>query len=231
MIRILLFVIKICFCKGGAFIMFKKMTIQEFTEKLASSAPTPGGGGAAALSAALGAALNCMVLNLTIGKKVYEEYDDTTKRLIQKSLEKAEEAKNEFIEFIDKDADAFQKISSAFKMPKETEEQKKERKMAIAEGYKAAAGIPSELCKRACNVYQLIKTACIYGNKNLISDAGAAAIQIHSAIETSVLNIYINLSGIKDSELKYKLKEEADSMLKQSEHEKQEIMEIVYKNI
>lgn len=211
--------------------MLENMTIKEFSNELASSAPTPGGGGAAALSAVLGAALNCMVFNLTVGKKIYEEYDCEIKELINKSLDEAEASKSNFIKFIDKDAEAFSKISSAYKMPKETEEQKKDRSKAIAEGYKIAAGIPLELCLSAIKIYELIKTACLYGNKNLISDAGAAAIQIHSAIETSVLNIYINLSGIKDTELKAKLKEEADELFNQSIKYKSEILEIVYNHM
>lgn len=211
--------------------MLENMTIKEFSNELASSAPTPGGGGAAALSAVLGAALNCMVFNLTVGKKIYEEYDCEIKELINKSLDEAETAKNNFIKFIDKDAEAFNKISSAYKMAKETEEQKKDRSKAIAEGYQIAADIPLELCLSAVKVYELIKIACDYGNKNLISDAGAAAIQIHSAIETSVLNIYINLSGIKDTELKAKLKEEADELFNQSIKYKSEILEIVYNHM
>lgn len=208
--------------------MFQNMTIGEFSKELASSSPTPGGGGVAALSAVLGASLNCMVFNLTVGKKAYEEYDETTKELIHNNLKAAEEARNEFIEFIDKDAEAYKKLSNAFKMPKGTEEEKKARSKAIVEGYEIAAKVPLQLGESANNIYKFIKTACLYGNKNLVSDGGAAAIQIHSAIETSVLNIYVNLSGIKNIELKYKLKEAADEILKQSLNMKEEILKIVY---
>lgn len=211
--------------------MFGNMTIKEFSEELASSAPTPGGGGAAALSAVLGAALNCMVFNLTVGKKTYEEYEDEIKNLIHKSLTEADGYKNEFIEFIDKDAYAFQKISDAYKMPKITDDEKENRKKAIENGYSVAAGIPLQLLRRAGKVYELIKTACLYGNKNLISDAGAAAIQIHAAIETSVLNISVNLSGIKDIEARENLKNESEKLLEQSKNAKNEIMDIVYRMI
>lgn len=211
--------------------MFENMTINKFTEELASSSPTPGGGGAAALSAVLGASLNCMVFNLTVGKKIYEEYDDTLKESILESLEAAERARIEFIEFIDKDAEAYKKLSNAFKMPKESDAEKSERRNALAEGYKIAADIPLKLAEKANTIYELIKIACIYGNKNLISDAGAAAIQIHSAVETSVLNIYINLSGIKDLNERQKLKNKADELLKQSTESKDEILKIVYENI
>lgn len=211
--------------------MFDNMTIRQFSTELASSAPTPGGGGAAALSAVLGASLDCMVFNLTIGKKIYDEYDETTKELIKVSLAKAEQFKNEFIEYIDKDAEAFQKISSAYKMPKNTEKQKNDRSKAIQAGYNAAADIPLELAQKASKMYEFIKTACIYGNKNLVSDAGAAAIQIHAAIETSVLNIKVNLPGIKNIEERNRLKNEADVLMKLSESVKNDILKIVYEII
>ena len=122
--------------------MFENMSITEFTDKLSSEEPVPGGGGAAALSAALAASLTAMVFNLTIGKKVFEEYDDIIKIHILESLNKVENVKKEFLTFIDKDAKAFSPIISAYKLPKVTEEEKRIRSEKIQEGYKLAAGVP-----------------------------------------------------------------------------------------
>jgi len=211
--------------------MFQDMKITEFMEKLASESPVPGGGGAAALGAALAASLTAMVFNLTVGKKVFNEYDEDVKEYVLKSLEEVNESKDEFLTFIDKDAEAFSKIINSFKLPKNTEEEKAIRSEKIQEGYKFAAEVPVDLAKKANKIYEIIDVACKYGNKNVITDAGAAAIFNHSVIEIAALNIAINLSGIKDEELRNNLKKISEEMLKYSEKRKNSILEKVYKEI
>ncbi|AJA47790.1 methenyl tetrahydrofolate cyclohydrolase [Clostridium pasteurianum DSM 525 = ATCC 6013] len=209
--------------------MYENMTIGEFSKVLSSSSPAPGGGGAAALTAALAASLTSMVFNLTIGKKVYEDYDDSIKELIKESLAKMEEAKDEFITYIDKDGAAFLEIINAFKMPKDTEEAIQLRSKAIAKGYENAAKVPMELIEKTNKIYEMISVACEYGNKFAVSDAGCAAILAHSVIEIAVLNIGINLSGIKDEAIKNKLEEESQKLLQQSKNNKNDIVYVVNK--
>lgn len=211
--------------------MFENMSITEFTDKLASEAPVPGGGGVAALSAALAASLTAMVFNLTTGKKMFQKYDDVTKNKVLDSLKKVEQAKREFLTFIDKDAEAFSKIISAYKLSKITEQEKKARSEKIEEGYKLAAGVPMELAKKASELYEIIDVACKYGNANVMSDAGVAAIFNHSVIETAVLNISINLSGIKDEKLKNELKMTSTKLITSSEKKKNTILKKVYHEI
>lgn len=208
--------------------MFKNMEIDEFTTKLGSEAPVPGGGGAAALGASLGAALTAMVFNLTVGKKVFQGYDEETKAYIVKKLEEVNSLKEDFLTYIDKDAEAFSKIIEAYKLPKATEEEKKYRSSCISEGSKFAAMVPMELLKKADGLYELIEAATRYGNKNVISDAGAAAIFNHCVIEIAALNIAVNLSGIKDEALKTELELIPKKMLKDSEARKNELLKKVY---
>lgn len=207
------------------------MSITEFADKLSSEAPVPGGGGAAAVSATLAASLIAMVFNLTIGKKNFEEYDDITKTHILKGLDGIERAKKNFLTFIDKDAIAFSKIISAYKLPKQTEKEKRLRSEKIQEGYKVAASVPMELAKQADELYDIIDIACKYGNKNAISDVGAAAIFNHSVIEIAVLNISINLSGIKDGKLTNGLKSTSSKLLMHSEERKNMILKKVNEDI
>ena len=211
--------------------MFQDMKINDFTDKLSSESPVPGGGGAAALGAALAASLTAMVFNLTVGKKAFEEYDEQTKKYVLKNLQEIKDSKNEFLTFIDKDAEAFSKIIDSFKLPKNTDEEKKIRSRKIQEGYKFAAEVPMELGKKSNSIYQIIDVAIKYGNKNVISDAGAAAIFNHSVIEIAVLNIAINLSGIKDEALKGTLKKLSQDMLNYSQEKKDSILKNVYKQI
>ena len=111
------------------------MNINEFLDELASNSPAPGGGSVAALSGALGTALSSMVCNLTIGKEKYEDVQDE----IKDALEKSEQVRMQLTELIDKDTEAFNDVMKAFRMPKETEEQKERRRQAIQEGYITAA--------------------------------------------------------------------------------------------
>ena len=181
--------------------MLKDLKITEFLEELSSKAPAPGGGSTAAFAAATAASLTCMVFNLTIGKKVYNEASSEVQSEIKLQLERASKLNALFIELMDKDSEAFTDVITAFKMPKETEEEKVKREAAIQKGYVVALEVPLELATKAYGLYSSIEVAAAYGNKNAISDAGVAALMLQSAIEGAILNVKINLSNDKISEV------------------------------
>ncbi|MBR0026085.1 MAG: cyclodeaminase/cyclohydrolase family protein, partial [Clostridia bacterium] len=104
-----------------------ELRVDEFASILASDAPAPGGGSAAALEGALGAALTAMVCSLTVGKKKYADYQE----LAEATQKKAGELKDRFIDVMDRDTEAFNIVSAAFGMPKETDEEKAARSAAI----------------------------------------------------------------------------------------------------
>jgi methenyltetrahydrofolate cyclohydrolase len=211
--------------------MLQNFTVKEFVEELASNSPAPGGGSAAALSAALGSALGAMVFNLTIGKKIYNEYDDEKKELINSSLYEANKGKDEFLSLMEKDAEEFLVLMDAFKLPKNTEEEKSSRMEKINEGYIKALEIPFNVALKAFKIYKYIEIAAIYGNKNAVSDAGVAALLIQTSIESAVLNVKINLSAIKDDNYKQQVSQKCNNIIKEGLLQKEKIIEIVNSKI
>ena len=211
--------------------MLDKKTVREFTDELASNAPAPGGGSVAALSASIASALNSMVFNLTIGKKVYNTYSEEDKNNVISSQKISEDAKDEFLNLMNKDTEVFLKVMEAFKLPKSTDEEKKIRSTKIQESYKAALEVPFEVAEKAFNMYDYIYTAVKLGNKNAISDAGVAALMLQAAIEGAVLNVKINLSSIKDEEYKSSISIKCEKFVSEGRRLRDEILALVNESI
>lgn len=186
------------------------MNLREFSSELSTDSPAPGGGSVAALSGALGSALSSMVANLTYGKK---EYRKANRRMKNLALQ-AQVLKDEFIDLIEKDAEAFNNVMSAMRLKKKTEEEKKKRDEAIEEATKKATLVPLEIMKKSERILDLAAVAEKKGNQNLVSDAGVAAIMADAACEGGYLNVIINLVNIKDEEFKKSIKAEVDGLLK-----------------
>ena len=207
--------------------MLQNLTVKAFAEELASNSPAPGGGSAAALAASLGSALGSMVFNLTIGKKIYKEYEEETKKSILKALDETNINKAEFLDLMEKDAEEFLELMAAFKLPKNTEEEKAIRNEKIEEGYVKALQVPLTVAEKSYEVYKYIELAATYGNKNAISDAGVAALLLQTAIESAVLNVKINLSGVNDKTYKAQVQEKCDELVKSGLGKKDTIINIV----
>ena len=166
----------------------------DFVAATASKEPTPGGGAIAALTAATGAALAEMVANLTFGKKGYEEVQSEMEEL----QTTAEAIRNRMLELSQADADVFNIFMNALGLPKNTEEEKATRTVAIQQAYKDAAMVPFEIGELAYQIFDLAELASRKGNQNLITDGIIAAINARTAVKAAFLNVRINLSGIKD---------------------------------
>ena len=166
----------------------------DFVAVTASKEPTPGGGAIAALTAATGAALAEMVANLTFGKKGYEAVQ-TEMEVLQA---KAEEIRNRMLELSQADADVFNIFMNALGLPKNTDEEKAARTAAIQQAYKDAAMVPFEIGELANQIFDLAELASQKGNQHLITDGIIAAVNARAAVKAAVLNVRINLSGIKD---------------------------------
>ncbi|KYK23355.1 hypothetical protein AYK24_01035 [Thermoplasmatales archaeon SG8-52-4] len=203
------------------------MKINTFLSELASSSPAPGGGSVAALSGSLGAALSSMVCNLTIGKEKYTDVQDEIKKVLKKS----EEIRKRLTKLIDKDTQAFNDVIKAFKMPKETEEQKKKRSQAIQEGYKKAASVPLDTAKTCEKIIDLAKAVAEKGNQNSITDSAVSALMAQAGIESAVLNVKINLGSIKDETFVKNISSELDKLCKNSKAKTEEILKIVNSKI
>lgn len=170
------------------------MTVKEFTDVLASDAPAPGGGSAAAVNGALGAALTAMVSSLTIGRKKYVDVEE----LATETQKKASELKDKLIVAVDEDTEAFNVMSAAFGLPKETDEEKAARSAAIQEGLVACIESPLKIMELSADALRL--TASVVGklNASAASDLGVATLELRSAILGAWLNVLINLSSMKD---------------------------------
>jgi methenyltetrahydrofolate cyclohydrolase len=175
---------------------FKETTLAGFLDELASGAPTPGGGCVAALSGALAAGLVAMVARNTAGSAAFA---DRAASMNDVAAE-ADGLRRELEELVDADAAAFEQVMAAFRLPKETAEQKAERSRAIQDGYKAAVEPPLLVCRQARRVLELAALAVEQGNPNAVSDAGVAALLAASALEGAALNVEINLGSIKDDD-------------------------------
>ncbi|MFD3156180.1 cyclodeaminase/cyclohydrolase family protein [Haloimpatiens sp. FM7330] len=204
-----------------------QMKINEFVEELSSKSPAPGGGSVAALCASLSSALGSMVFNLTVGKKMFNEYDENTKQLVQVSLDKAIHDKDEFLRLMNEDTKCFLELMKAFKLPKENDEDKKIRSEKIQKGYKKALQVPLEVAEKGFNIYEYLMVACEYGNKNAISDAGVAALLVQTAIESAILNVKINLSTIKDKEYKKNISNKCKQLTNEGLEKKNKILKVV----
>lgn len=174
--------------------MLADMTVKEFLEKTASGAPVPGGGSVAALSAGLAAALTEMVANLTVGKKGYETVEAEMKEV----LKAGSECREKFIGDMDRDAESFNGVMEAFKMPKDTEEEKEARKAAIQKGSKEATLVPLQVAKDAFRMMEIIEKVVDNGNQNAVTDGAVAAMMARTAVLSALYNVKINLGSIKD---------------------------------
>lgn len=211
--------------------MLRELSVQDFTKVLGEGKPTPGGGAAAALSASLAAALTSMVFNLTIDKKASRDYAESIVQSMREAREKTDAFREEYLRLMQEDASAFDALMDAFCLPKETEEEKELRKKAIDLAKVKVLDIPKELVQKAYAMYDALKIATEYGNKNAISDAGVAAILIHSAIEGAALNVFINLASSEVNEENIRLKQETDDIVEKSKSLKEDIVAIVVDKI
>ena len=173
-----------------------EMRVQEFVETLASDAPSPGGGSAAALSGAIGAGLAAMVGALTQGRKKYAEFADFAKEV----QEKENRLRTSLLDVMDRDTEAFDLVSAAFALPKETEEQKAARSAAIQEGLKGCTETPMACMELCAEAIEIAHAFLEHGfNQSSASDLGVAFLSLRSAMQGAWLNVKINISSIKDA--------------------------------
>ena len=176
--------------------MFQEQQLQTFLDQLASKASTPGGGSAAAIMGAMGAALISMVANLTVGKQKYQDVEEEMQGFLQQS----EEMRARLTGMIQADVDVFDKVMAAYGMARETEAEKTARSEAIQAALKEATDVPLACAQLCADVIELCRPVAEKGNLNVISDAGVAVLAAHAALRSAALNVYINIGGIRDQE-------------------------------
>lgn len=183
---------------------FSRQTLQEFLGALASEAPTPGGGTAAAVAGAMGAALAGMVATLTLSREKYAQAHDAVRPI----AEAATAARTELLVLARRDAEAYDAVVAARRLPRESEEQKTSRARAVAAATRQAAEIPMETARLAVRLLESLPELVEKGNPNAASDAGAAALLLEAATEAALLNVSINLSGAEDPDFVSRMQKE-----------------------
>ncbi|MDR1089601.1 MAG: cyclodeaminase/cyclohydrolase family protein [Prevotella sp.] len=205
--------------------MLVKLSVKDFLAKTAGSDPVPGGGSIAALNAAIASALAEMVANLTIGKKKYEDKEDLMRRI-------ASSANNymaSFVRDIDADSEAYNKVFEAFKLPKETGEDKAVRAKEIQAATKQAAEIPMEVARKALDMMDIIAMVAENGNQNAVTDACVSMMAARTAVLGALLNVKINLSSIKDIEYVALMTQEANYLEQEAIAKERELLDKVSK--
>lgn len=188
-----------------------KESCEDFVRVLASSEPTPGGGGASALVGALGAALGNMVGSLTTGKKKYREVEEE----IQSLMAEAAELQKELLDLVQKDAESFAPLAAAYKMPKDTKEEQEEKTRVMENALKAACSVPFEIMEKCARGIDLCGEFAEKGSVMAVSDAGAGANLCWAALQSASLNIYINTKAMADREYAQQENARADRMLEE----------------
>ena len=179
--------------------------VDKFLETLASSAPTPGGGGAAALCGAIAIALGNMVGSLTLGKKKYADVQEDILALNAR----AETLRADFVALIDADAEAFAPLAKAYSIPKDAPERAEVMEAAL----KRAAEPPLEIMRRSAEALDVIEDYAAKGSALAISDAGCAAALAIAAMKAAALNVRINTKSMTDRAAADKMNAETDGLL------------------
>jgi formiminotetrahydrofolate cyclodeaminase len=175
-------------------------TIAEFLRQLAARVPAPGGGATAGLHAAQSAALLAMVARYSDGPK-YAEHAD----LIDRVRTEADALIDDAVALAEADADAFGAVAEAYKLPKDTDDDKRARSAAIEAALAGAAKVPADVVQAALRLAELAEELRPVANRNVLTDVGAAAEAARAAAVTASLNIEVNLRGIKDTDLRSSL--------------------------
>lgn len=203
-------IVRYCLVKTEDLSMRQKLidqTCEGFVSLLASKAPVPGGGGAAALVGALGAALCSMAGNLTLGRKKYAAVEPDIRAL----LEKGEKVKNRLLELVDMDAEAFEPLSRAYSIPKDDPQ----RETVLEEATEKACAAPMEMLEQCAQAVELLEEMLKKGSVMLVSDVGCGAVCCKAAMECAALNVYINTKALKNRAAAEALEHRTDELLKE----------------
>lgn len=199
------------------------MTLEGFSEELASDSPAPGGGSAAAYAGALAASLGAMVANLSAHKRGWEERHE----FFVDWAVRGQDARKKLLHYVDEDTQAFNSLMDAFRLPKESDSDKKTRSAAIEKATIRATESPLNIMRASFEQFALLDAMTNEGNPNSVSDAGVGASCALAAVEGGWLNVMINLGSIKDKGVAEKLQSEADELLAKARGEKERIFEAV----
>lgn len=207
--------------------MMLEMKTTEFLEELSSKAPVPGGGGASAAVGAFGAALGMMVANLTVGKKKYAAVEEE----ILAVLEELGKLRDRLVALTDRDAQAFEPLSRAYGLPKNTEEEKAAREKVMESALYDASVAPLEIMETVLASMDLLEVLGEKGSRLALSDVGVGILFAQAALEGASLNVFINTRLMKDRSRAEELNGRADRMIAEGRGKKERIYSQVLQSV
>ena len=202
---------------------FSDLSCKDFTAQLASKASVPGGGGASALVAALGAALGSMVGNFTLGKKKYADVEEDIRAL----MAEAEQLQKELLDCINQDAAAFEPLSKAYGIPKE----EPGRDETLERCLRDAAAVPMRILRLSCRAIELQQSFAEKGSTMMVSDAGTGVVFCWAALYGAVLNVKVNTKLMKDRAFAGEMNEEAEALMNKYWKVAEAVYEDVYRRL
>ena len=204
-----------------------ELDVLKFLDVVDSNSPAPGGGSVSALASSLGASLARMVAHLSFGKKKYEALSDDVKAKFVANFDELLKIKNELNDLIDRDSEAYNTVMAAYKLPKETDEEKAARNVEIQKSLKYAIQTPYDIVVLSGKAISLLGEILANGNQNAITDIGVGTMLLMVGLEGGILNVKVNLSSIKDTAYVEKINKEISEIKAVAEKEKERIMGIV----
>lgn len=188
------------------------LSIRKFSDLLGSDAPAPGGGSAAAIQGAMGAALDAMVCSLTIGRRKYADFEAFASEMMQK----ASDLKNRFLAAMETDTAVFSVFSATLSMPKNTDEEKAARTSAIQDALIHCTESPLNIMELALEALELTQLLIGKTNPTASSDVGVAALSLRACIQSAWLNVVINLNSLHDQILIEHFRQKGISLLEKA---------------
>ena len=185
------------------------MTVKAFGQELADASPAPGGGSVAALAGSMAAALGAMVARLTVGKNRYKE----AWTIMEQVRDRCDALRETLIELIDRDADAYNRVVAAYRLPKTSEQDTAARRTAIAKANREAAEVPLSTLEAIVQLVPELRQVVKHGNPNCITDAGVAVEMMRTGALGAAYNVKINLSGFGNADLADQLKTRTEDLL------------------
>lgn len=207
------------------------LTVSKFIDEVDSKSPAPGGGSVAALATSVGIALSKMVGHLTVNRKKFKALDEEDQARFNRAIDRLERYKNEVTELIDKDTEAFNMVMAAFKLPKETDEEKEYRNEQIELATLEAINVPYRLSELSLKAMKQLYVIMEFGNKNALSDVGVSALMISSGCIGALLNVKINLPGISDFKQKNHYSSYNDKLIKEISEIRDYIVSTIYSKL
>ncbi len=199
------------------------LLLKEFLEKTASNEPVPGGGSSAALNAAMAMALTEMVANLTIGRKKYADVDERMREIAAEMSAH----RSRFLEDIDRDAEAYRRVMEAYRLPKETEKEQQQRDATVQEATRTASLVPMEVAERAFSLLETMRETLQTGNPNAATDGLVGLMNCRTAILSALLNVRVNLGGIRDEKFVEEMTTRCDWLEKRTLEVEADAMQLI----